>query len=153
MYDILITLHSLTRWLVVIFGLLALFSNLSGWLGKKVWTPKHRKINGAFIGSLHLQVVLGLLLYVTSPLMKGIFADFGGAMKSASLRFWAVEHITMMLLAAVVAHVSFVMSKKHELDRKRFQYAAMGFILAMLLILAAIPWPFRDAIARPLLPF
>lgn len=154
MYDILLSTHSITRWLVLILGLVALASNFSGWFATKTWTPKNRKINGAFLGTVHLQVVLGLILYAgqISPTMNRIFANFGSAMKDASLRFWAVEHIALMLLAAIVAHVAHVVSKNQEADRKRFQYAALGFMLSLTMIVAAIPWPFREQVGRALFP-
>lgn len=154
MYEIILAVHSVVRWLVLIVGVVALAQNISGWLGNKTWTAKNRKINGAFIGMFHLQVLLGLLLYVGgfSPTMNRIFSNFGGAMKDAALRFWAVEHISMMLLAAIVAHVAHVISKRQDADVTRFKYASIGFILAFVLVLVAIPWPFREAVGRSLIP-
>ncbi len=154
MYEILLAIHSLTRWLVLITAAVALVTNLSGWFGTKTWTAKNRKINAAFLGSVHLQVVLGLILYTggMSPTMTRIFQNFGGAMKEASLRFWAVEHIGGMLLAAIVVHIAHVVSKKHDADRTRFKYASIGFMLGLVLIVASIPWPFREAIGRSLFP-
>lgn len=154
MYEVLLGIHSIMRWLVLLTAGVALVTNISGWRATKTWTPKNRKINAAFIGSLHLQVVLGLILYVggISPTMVRIFNDFGGAMKLPELRFWAVEHIAGMVLAAIVAHVAHVMAKNHDADRARFKYASIGFMLSVVLIVASIPWPFRELIGRSLLP-
>jgi hypothetical protein len=153
LYKIVLHTHSVLRWVVLFGGLGAVALALKGWLGGGEWGKKNRALGGVFIGSVHLQVVLGLVLYSgLSPLMGTIFKDFGGAMKVASLRFWAVEHITMMILAAVVAHAAHVLSKKAEEDADKFKRAALGFGLALFMIAGAIPWPFREAVGRGLFP-
>lgn len=154
MYEILLAIHNVTRWLIVLTAFVAIGTNISGWLSAKTWTAKNRKINAAFIGSVHLQVVLGLILYVggLSPTMNRIFSSFGAAMKAPELRFWAVEHIAGMLLAAIVAHVAHVMSKNQDADHTRFKYASIGFMLSFVIIIAMIPWPFREFVGRNLFP-
>ena len=48
--------------------------------------------------ALDLQMLLGLLLYgMLSPFTRQAMQDFGAAMRDSTLRFWAVEHLTMML--------------------------------------------------------
>ena len=61
-YVILLTLHNLNRWLVLIFGLWALLQNVPGLNGSRPFTPAERRPVAAFMGSVHLQLVLGLLL-------------------------------------------------------------------------------------------
>lgn len=153
MYEALLVIHSMLRWVVFILAIVAIALSYKGWLGKEIWEPSNRKINAAFLGIVHLQIVLGLILYVgVSPIMGPIFADFGAAMKEDVLRFWAVEHITTMILGAIVIHVSFVLAKRAEEDIKKFRRGAIGFTLGFILILAAIPWPWREAVGRGWLP-
>ena len=149
MYEALLVLHSMLRWVLLILGLVVLVLAWRGWLGEQTWEPSNQKLHVAYIATFHTQVVLGLLLYVgISPIMKPIFADMGAAMKNATLRFWAVEHITTMLLAAIITHVGHVLAKKAQRDTQKFKRAAIGFGLGFVLLLAGIPWPFREAIGR-----
>ena len=154
MYEIVLGAHSVTRWLVLAVATAAIGAMLHGWLSKKRWRPAHARLNAALVGSLHLQLLLGVVLYATgiSPTMKRALGDFGAAMKEPALRFWAVEHAAGMVVAVMIAHVAHLVSKNQEHDRARFQYAALGFMLAAALILALIPWPFRDLIGRALWP-
>jgi hypothetical protein len=74
------------------------------------------------------------------------------AMRDSTLRFWAVEHVTMMLAALVFAHVGRVRSKPGVPDAVRHRRAAIFFTLALVLVFMAMPWPWARE-ARPLFPF
>ena len=91
-----------------------------------------------------------MLLYVAlSPFTAEAMRDFGAAMKNPGLRFFAVEHVTLMLGAVVLAHVGRVMARKAKTaDAKRMRLL-MCFGLATLLMVLAIPWP-GMASGRPL---
>ena len=154
MYEAILHTHSLLRWVVFILLVVGTVAGFAGWLGRRAWAGWNKGVQIGLIASMHTQVLLGLALYVgVSPLMAPIFADFGAAMRDATLRFWAVEHIFMMILAAIVAQVTHIVAKKAVDDPSRFRRLAIGNALALLLVLAAIPWPFRAAVGRPLLPF
>jgi hypothetical protein len=150
MYTAVLVLHSLLRWVVLALGVLALVRAFGGWFGRRPWTAADKKVGLFFMISVDVQVLLGLLLYfVLSPITRAAFAQFGAAMKVKELRFWAVEHIMLMVLAVVAVHVARVLSKRATDDTARHRRVAIGFAVAMLLMLAAIPWPWM-AVARPL---
>jgi hypothetical protein len=69
-------------------------------------------------------------------------------MKDKVLRFWAVEHITSMLLAIILITIGHIKYKKGGAPRTTL----ILYIIALLLIFSAIPWPYRADIARPLYP-
>jgi hypothetical protein len=101
--------------------------------------------------SLDLQFLLGLLLYLAlSPITRGAFQDFGAAMRDTVVRFWAVEHAFGMILGMTLAHIGRSRVHKTGNDVRRHKLAAIFFILAMLAILASIPWPTLPH-GRPLL--
>jgi hypothetical protein len=96
---------------------------------------------------------VGLILYgLLSPITRTALADMGVAMRDASLRFYAVEHLVFMLAAVACVHIGQVRIRKATTDRARHRTAAVFFGVALLLMLLGIPWPFR-AVGRPLLPF
>lgn len=153
MYQALLYTHSYVRWAVVILGVLVAVRALVGWLGKRPWDPSVAKMGLYFTISMDIQLLLGLLLYTgISPLMQRIFADFGGAMRESALRFWAVEHILMMVVAVVLAHIGHATAKKLP-EEKRYQRYAIFVGLAMLAVFLAIPWPIGGADPRPLFRF
>jgi hypothetical protein len=148
MYSFVLALHNILRWAVVIVGILAIVRAYMGWSGKRPWTGLDNSLGLFFTISMDLQLLLGLLLYVVlSPITTGAFADFGGAMGDSEARFWLVEHISVMIVAVILAHVGRSTSKKGVTDNIKHKRAAIFFTLAMLAVLIAIPW------SRPLLPF
>lgn len=140
MYEFLRGLHNLLRWIVLLGGVSAIILTVRGLLTRAEWTGRERGIGAAFTGSLHLQVLVGLLLYLVSPIVRGGFADFGAAMGDADTRFFLVEHGLIMILAAVSAQVGLSLARRASTDRARYLRATVGFVLAMLLIFYAIPW-------------
>jgi putative Ca2+/H+ antiporter (TMEM165/GDT1 family) len=67
-------------------------------------------------------------------------SDFGAAMKDSGIRFYAVEHFSMMFIAVVLVHIGRAKSKKAKTDLAKFKTATIFYLLALVIILAAIPW-------------
>jgi hypothetical protein len=150
MYSGALWLHSYWRWVVALAGLLALARAAAGWALGWPWTRRARAFQTAFVGSLDLQLLLGLLLYFfLSPFTLSAFSDIAAAMKNPHLRFWAVEHAPVQLLAVALAHVGSVRVKRSTTDPVRHRRAAIFSAIVLILISAAMPWPGLD-IARPL---
>jgi hypothetical protein len=150
MYSAVLLLHSWLRWVAVIGGIGATFAAF----GKGTAAMNRAERWGLiFMIALDLQLVLGLLLYgILSPFTAQAMADFGGAMRDPSLRFWAVEHLSMMLLAVVLVHVGRVLARKTSNPDKKRTRLLIGFGIALLLMLGAIPWPGMST-GRPLFRF
>ncbi len=152
LYSILLPVHSFVRWLLVIAVVVAVARAFMGWFGKKAFTALDNKIGLAFTSLLDLQLLIGLILYVISPILQTAFQNFGGAMSNTQMRFFAVEHILMMVIAVVLAHVGRALSKKASTDVLKHRQAAIWFGLALLVMLLAIPWPFSP-VSRPWIRF
>jgi hypothetical protein len=100
--------------------------------------------------ALDVQLLLGLLLYlVLSPFTAEAMRDFGAAMKSPGLRFFAVEHVTMMFAAVILVHVGRVLARKAASPAAKRTRMFVCFGLATILMIVAIPWP-GMASGRPL---
>ena len=141
MYNALLVLHNLLRWVVLIAALVVIYQSYMGWKNNKPFARSLKTAATVFISSMDTQLLLGLLLYfVYSPIVKAATADMKNAMHDRSLRFWSVEHITMMMLAVVLAHVGYIKSKKHR-NEGRGQKTLFTFtLLSLILILVAIPF-------------
>lgn len=151
MYALTLALHSLLRWVVLAFGVLAVGRALMGVRGRRPWEPGDDRAGRWFILVLDVQMLLGLVLYLgLSPMTTLAFQDFGAAMGNAVLRFWAVEHLTGMLAALALAHVGRVRIRRNPDAVGRQRTAAIFFGLALVAVLVTIPWPGLPA-ARPLL--
>lgn len=145
MYEIILISHNILRWIVLILGIWAVIQAYVGWLGKREWTERDRKSSMWFTIALDLQFLLGLILTFISPLVQSAIGDLGTAMIVAEFRVILIEHIPIMILVLIVAHVTSTLAKRANTDLTKHRRAAIGFTIALLLVLAAIPW------ARPLL--
>jgi fumarate reductase subunit D len=150
MYVWTLLLHSWLRWFVIVAGAIAVGRALAGISGRGAWTGADDAAGKWFVVSLDVQLVIGLLLYgVLSPITRVAFADMGAAMADATLRFWAVEHLFLMVIAVVLAHIGRARSRRAATPARRHRAAFIFYGLAIVAVLVAIPWPFM-AQARPL---
>src|SRR5687767_13996904 len=152
MFDVILLLHSWLRWPALIAGIVATGAAFNS---RPIGTEKTAadRWGGIFVGLLDLQFLLGLLLYfVLSPTTAAIRQDFGAAMRDPVARFWAVEHLTLMLVAVIVVHVGRVLARKAATPGAKRTRMLVCFGIATLAIIAAIPWPGIRA-GRPLFRF
>jgi mono/diheme cytochrome c family protein len=150
MYALTLFVHSWLRWIVVCAAAFALARASRSLVGARAWTSVDEKLSRVLLGLIDLQFSLGLLLYVfLSPMVQGAFADLKAAMRSAPLRFFAIEHITAMVIAVALAHIGRARLRRASDDRKRHQSALLGSAGFLLMVLVGMPWPFLKH-GRPL---
>jgi hypothetical protein len=141
--------HNIIRWAVLLFGLWTLLNALSGVLGKRAFNANDNRSNLFFMISCDIQLLLGLILYFSNSWFDRL-KDMGTTMKDPYSRFFAVEHMSMMIIAWLLVHIGRSSVKRADTDAKKHKKMLIFFGLAIVLILASIPWPFREQIAKPL---
>ncbi|MES2063674.1 MAG: hypothetical protein V4456_17225 [Bacteroidota bacterium] len=149
MYGILLALHSLTRWLVLSSLLLAIFCAYRGWLLGKPFLRLDEVLSLIAVTTAHIQFVLGILLYFVSPIVAYFFHHFSTAVHQRVIRFFGMEHITMMVIGIAVITIGAAKAKNKTTDREKFKTTAIWFTVALLIILSSIPWSFSPLISRP----
>jgi len=141
-------LHSLLRWFALIAILISLFQSFRGMTGNKDFTATNNRWSLITLITFHLQLLLGLVLYFAN----GWYSRFG-EMSDAAIRFWTVEHLTAMLLAIALVTIGRVSAKKTNVAKSKHERHFWYFLIALVIVIANIPWPFRDpGIARGLFP-
>ena len=143
----LLVIHNFLRWVVIVALLWGLFRGYRGWLAKKAWTAIDRRAGMLLTIAYDIQLLSGLIVVFTSPLVAAAFSNLGAAMQVAELRFIAAEHIPMMFVALIVGHITSAYSRKAPDDARKHRRAALGYTLVAVLTIVAIPW------FRPLLRF
>jgi hypothetical protein len=141
MYTFVLVLHSWIRWVALVAGIAATLTSF-GDRSTSLSQGRADMWGLVFMAVLDLQMLLGLLLYfVLSPFTAEAFKDFGAAMKDAGLRFFAVEHLTLMLTAVVLVHVGRVLARKAKTPDVKRMRMGICFGLATVLMILGIPWP------------
>ncbi|MDP3916532.1 MAG: hypothetical protein Q8R96_22635 [Bacteroidota bacterium] len=141
MYTGFLHLHDVLRWLVLVSLAVTLVKYLAGWFGNQPWKKTDNILGIVFTSLMDLQLLTGLVLYFfLSPITKLAMSDFGAAMKNSDLRFYAVEHFAMMLIAVVLVHIGRAKSKKAKTDQGKFKIASIFFLIASIIMVVSIPW-------------
>ena len=95
------------------------------------------------MASLHLQLLLGLSLYLFLSPMTAIILAIGlpeGWMKISALRFHILEHPVAMILGIVIAQIGRSRTRRATSDKKKFANSLLFFFISLVVILSRIPW-------------
>ena len=139
-------LHSLLRWLILIFLVINIIRSFVE--ADASYTNDDIKWNLRLLIVSHLTLLLGFIQYFFGTKGFIYFSDnsFSTIMKDHVMRFWAVEHITGMIIAVAIITISRGVTKKSDMpDSKKHKRQLLLYSLALVIILASIPWPFRIA--------
>jgi hypothetical protein len=148
----LLHLHNFMRWIVLLFMILTLVRSLSGMSGNRPFTAGNRKTALFMMISADIQLLLGVSLYIMRGWWGALSSGGAAVMKEPATRFWAVEHLAGMLIGIVLIHVAYSAAKKDLPDVTKFKRLFIFTLLALIVILVTIPWPFRELIGRPWFP-
>ncbi len=152
MYAAVLSAHSWVRWAVLLLVLFAVVRAVSGWSLRKAWVRADDTVSRFASIAMDVQIVLGLLLYFAfSPHTGLALDDFGNAMRSPALRYWAVEHPFGMLVATALLHIGRRRLGRSSDGLRKHRTAAIFFTLALVVIVVSIPWPGTPN-PRPLIP-
>ncbi|MHA4809856.1 hypothetical protein ACX0G9_17205 [Flavitalea flava] len=151
MYTGLLHLHSFMRWIILILAIIAIYKSYIGMTAGKAFTAGDKKIGLFLMISAHTTLLIGLYQWIVGPWgLKNIQnMGFGPVMKDSVFRFYAVEHLTGMIIAIVLITIGRGVSKKNIPDQVKHKKTFWFFLVAVLIILVSVPWPFRVGIARP----
>lgn len=133
----LLHLHSILRWIILLLLLVCLIQAMSK-------SASVRKTSLWLLISAHLMLIVGIyqLFFGRYGINKGLPAGVE-LMKDKFFRFFWIEHPLMMLIAIILITIA-------RGKAKVLNYRAVGWLLfiALLLILAAVPWPFREVVGE-----
>ena len=136
MYNSIQKLHSGWAYLALLLLIFAVVNSFLGMNSKKEFTAKDRKIALFALIAIHIQLVVGFILYFVSPLGK----DSLGNMKDAALRLTSLEHPLLNLIAIALITIGWSKHKKSTTSTGKFRSIAVFYGLGLVLILLRIPW-------------
>ena len=139
-YSTLLSIHSVLRWLLLFAGIAVMIGCLIGILHKLPFKPVGRILGLIYVSLLDTQVLVGILLSLASPLVRTLWANPAIGMKAHDLRYFAVEHTTIMVVALALAHIGAVRSRRASVALKAYSSAAVWYAASLVVIIAGIPW-------------
>jgi len=153
MYTGLVHLHNFLRWVILLLLVVAIVRHLTGMSGRKPFTRGDRKVGTWLMISANIQCVLGLIQWFVGDWGYKMIDNAGGmgaVMKNAPARFWVIEHPIAMIIAVALISIGKGVAKKNIPDVNKHKRAFWLFLIALIVIIVAVPWPGRVAVARPL---
>ena len=149
MYSSVLWLHSWLRWAVLITGLVAWLRAVGGKTARRPWTPQDELWGLLLTVSVDLQFVVGLVLYLLSPITRLGFRNFAAAMQINVARFFTIEHVIGMVLGIALVHIARVKIRKAPDAARKHRLAMVLYGIALVLMIISIPWPGLP-VSRPL---
>lgn len=128
--------HSGWAYIALLALVVAIVIAVLGLQGKKEFTAQNRKISLFALIAIHVQLLVGFILYFVSPLG---FQSFG-QMKDAALRLTSLEHPLLNVIAIVLITIGWSQHKKLNTSEAKFKKIATFYGLGLVLILLRLPW-------------
>ncbi len=123
---ILLTIHSILRWAIVLIALAVIIKLALGLIQKQPYDKTARGLASAFAGLMDSQMLIGTVFFVWSGL--AIEGGFG-------LRHrW--EHLAVMLVAVIVAHLPAIWKQRD--DQTRYRNGLVAILVSILLVVAGV---------------
>ncbi len=151
MYQTLTFLHSIFRWLVLLSLVYSLFRACRGYFTRREFSKADDSVRHWTATIAHLQLVIGIVLYSQSPLVKYFWKNYRQAKASFDLLFFGLIHIGCMLTAIALITIGSSMAKRKESGKEKFRALLVYYGIALIMIFLAIPWPFSPLANRPYL--
>ncbi|TJZ62736.1 hypothetical protein FAZ15_00015 [Sphingobacterium olei] len=149
MYQTLTFYHSFMRWLVLASLLLALYRAYKGYFSTSAFSKLDNAIRHWTATIAHIQLMIGMILYFQSPLVKYFLANFKTAAQDFNMLFFGLIHSSLMLISIVLITIGSAVAKRKETDKAKFKTMMIWFTIALVIIFIAIPWPFSPFSSRP----
>lgn len=136
MYTILQKFHSGWAYIALLVLIVAVINAIIGMSSKKEFTAKDRKIALLGLIGIHVQLLIGLILYFVSPLGLDSF----GQMSDKALRLTSLEHPLINVIAITLITIGWSKHKKAATSESKFKSFTIFYGLGLVLILSRIPW-------------
>ena len=150
MYNIILSLHSLLRWVILLLLLINLVRHLAAL--RKPFGNTDKKLGLWLMIFTHITFLLGIYQWFAGAYGYHNISNIGmsALMQNHAYRFFAIEHTVGMLIAIALITIARGVFRKNITDTKKHKRCIILYLFALLVILASIPWPGMNEIGRPL---
>ena len=146
LYNALVHIHSVGRWVVLILLVFGILNSLIA--GSRPYIRTDNRLGLLLTTAADLMFLVGVILYFFGDRGYKLIQrnGFNVVAKDAFLRFWALEHMAGMLIAIILIHIGKSQGRKHISDKAKHRRTMIFHLVALLITLVSVPWPFRHLV-------
>jgi len=139
LYTFTFKIHIFVSTITLLAGILNVVLSIQGWTRKRAYSRLDEVASLTFNIALYLQLILGFMIYFTlRTSMDGPLWEVPNTENDASLRFWAIEHIALMIFALFLTQIGRLFIRKSKHPERKFRASVFYFGTSLLLILFSI---------------
>ncbi len=139
LYTFAFKIHIYISTITLLSGILTQVLSIQGWIRKRNYTRTDEWSSMIFNIGLYLQLILGFIIYFTlRTSLEGSMWEVPDTENDASLRFWAIEHIALMIFALFLTQLGRVFIKRASKPIRMFKASVFYYGTALLLILFSL---------------
>lgn len=139
LYTIAFKIHIYISAITLIAGILTLILSIQGWLRKRGYSSSDIWVSGVFNIGLYFQLILGFIIYFTlRTSLEGSLWQVPDTENDASLRFWAIEHIALMIFALFLTQLGRIFIRRANQAIRMFKASVFYYGTSLMLILFSI---------------
>ncbi len=144
LYNILLHVHSVGRWIVLLLLIFAILNSLIA--GSRPFIRSDNRLGLLLTIFADLMLLVGFVLWFLGQngYAKLQHMPMAEVMRNPTDRFYTMEHTIGMLIAIVLIHLGKAQARKRISDKAKHRRTMIFYVLALLIILVSIPWPFRE---------
>jgi len=138
-YSVAFKIHIFISSITLLAGILTIALAIQGLIRKREYGKRDLVLSVVFNVALYFQLILGFLIYyVLRSTLEGPLWEVPDTQNDASLRFWAIEHIALMIFALFLTQLGRVYIKRSKGPSRKFRASLFYFGTSLLLILFSL---------------
>ena len=139
LYTFVFKIHIYISTITLLAGITTLAFSIHGWMKKRNYVTTDKWLSEMYTIALYLQLILGFIIYFTlRTSMEGPLWEVPETENDASLRFWAIEHIALMIFALFLTQLGRIYISKSTASIRKFKASVFYYGTSLLLILFSI---------------
>jgi hypothetical protein len=137
------------RWVVLAGLFLTICRGFQGYFRNTSFNKTDQAFRYWTVTLAHIQLAIGVLLYIKSPLMQYYWKSFNDIKLISEYTFFGIFHVFMMGVAVTILTIGSALTKRKIDDKQKFKIILIWFSTALVIIFISIPWSFSPLTQRP----
>ena len=139
LYTFVFKIHIYISTITLLAGIATLVLSILGWSRNRTYSRTDRWFSGTYTIALYFQLILGFIIYFTlRTTLDGPFWEVPDTENDASLRFWAIEHIALMIFALFLTQLGKIFINRSAASIRKFKASVFYYGTSLLLILFSL---------------